>query len=84
MKVSARSTQKAVHSAPAPYRAPHSHLETLVPAPDKGLGPTGRQRRAKRHIGSALFLAGLRRFQPVRVIIQDIEKQVILYAGDAI
>ena len=63
---------KRVHSA---LRRTERRTAIRNPGPGtrhKGPGLTGRQRRASA-IGSALFMAGLQWFQPVRVIIQALK-----------
>ena len=44
----------------------------------------GRQRRAERHIGGALFVAGMHRAQPVGELEQRLEQQIVLHARQRI
>ena len=44
----------------------------------------GRQRRAERHIGGALFVARMHRAQPVGKLEQRLEQQIVLHAGKRI
>ena len=44
----------------------------------------GRQRRAERHIGGALFVARMHRAQPVGELEQRLEQQIVLHARQRI
>ena len=50
----------------------------------EGLGPAGRQRRAQRHVGCALFVPRRNRLQPVLLVVEGVEEIVVLHAGQAV
>ena len=50
----------------------------------EGLRLAGRQRRAERHIGGALFVAGVHGAQPVGELEQRLEQKIVLHAGQGV